>query len=237
MTDWHQPPAASSGSLHLTYDDGPDPDWTPQVLEVLAHAEAQATFFVLGAAVRAHPALVAAIKSAGHRVELHGDAHLDHRVSTHEALAGDTSAALQSLHSAGIEPRWWRLPWGRPGASTDSVASAHNLRIVGWNVDTHDWRGDGPSDQGRGLRQAAKLGGVVLLHDGRGPGADRPGIANTLALTKWAIDGADTAGTPVVALPDPQALCAARLPSTPTTTLPSAGAGAEAVDAPLEMLR
>lgn len=169
--------------LSLTFDDGPDPVWTPRVLDRLRAAGVLATFFVLGERVRAAPALLERIVRDGHIVGLHGDAHLDHAAATMDELEADTAEAMQTLHAAGVHPSWWRLPWGRRGDHTGALASQYGLRIVGWDIDTHDWRGDGWSDQPPQHRElGGSGGGVVLLHDAIGPGATRAGCANTLEL-------------------------------------------------------
>lgn len=204
--------SASARPLHLTFDDGPEPTGTPAVLRALAAGGARATFFVLGKKVRAHPEVLEDILAAGHRVELHGDAHLDHRNVDEPGLADDTASALAALRASGVEPVWWRLPWGRPGPATAGVVRAHGLRVAGWSVDTHDWRGDGSADQPPHFEVAARDGGVVLLHDGFGPGATRTSIANTVALVERLLALAAAAGTPVEPLPEPDAPAAADIP-------------------------
>lgn len=168
--------------LALTFDDGPDPDWTPAVLERLAAAGAHATFFVLGARVREHPELIDAILAAGHTVGLHGDAHLDHSTSEPSEIVVDTDRVLETLAAVGVNPALWRLPWGRAVATSAELALDHGMRIVGWDADTHDWRGDGWEVQPEQLRRVAQTGGTILLHDAIGPGAQRTGCDNTLEL-------------------------------------------------------
>lgn len=169
-------------ALVLTFDDGPDPVWTPRVLERLAEHGLPATFFVLGEQVRAQPTLLEEIAESGHAIELHGDRHLDHNKADPAAVQVDTEAALETLAVLGIEPTQWRLPWGRRGPRTDELAAAHGLAIVGWDYDTHDWRGDGWDDQPPEVTDGIADGGIVLLHDALGPGSTRTGCDNTLAL-------------------------------------------------------
>lgn len=215
---------APGAPLHLTFDDGPGPEGTRAVIEALAAGGAHATFFVLGERVRAHPELLREILAAGHRVELHGDAHLDHRTVEGGVLAADTDRAIATLRASGVEPVWWRLPWGRPGPATVGIARDRGLRIVGWDVDTHDWRSDGVGDQPSSFQDAARRGGVVLMHDGFGPGATRTTIANTVALIAAVTSLAREAGTPVVPLPDPQDPAATRIPeaAAPEPQVPTA---------------
>ena len=189
-------------TLMLTFDDGPTPDWTARVIERLAVHDAKATFFVLGDRIRARPSVVRNLLAAGHRVELHGDRHLDHRTATADELEADTASALKIMAALGAKPQWWRLPWGRPGDATMTVAERHGLRIVGWDHDTHDWRGDGWDDQPASVTGAAEHGGIVLLHDGLGKGQTRINCVNTLELVDRFLEHAKQHGTTVAALPD-----------------------------------
>ena len=199
-------------TLYLTFDDGPDPQFTPRVLERLAANRARAPFFVLGEQVRAHPELVREMVGAGHRVELHGDEHLDHRTTPDATLAIDTARAIHALEDVGVVPQWWRLPWGRPGPATAPIAAAHGLRVAGWDADTHDWRGDGWRAQSARVREVAAEGGVVLLHDGLGPGAQRRHIANTLELIDRLLELPSDDAMPLP-LPDASSLGARDVPA------------------------
>lgn len=200
-------------ALHLTFDDGPDPALTPWVLEALGDHYARATFFVLGERVRETPWLITEILARGHRVELHGDRHLDHRAASGADLAEDTVDALSVLTAMGVTPQWWRLPWGRPGPHTAAVAARVGVRIAGWDADSHDWRGDDWSAQTDGMRETAFRGGVVLLHDGFGPGSTRTDGHNTLQIVSGLLALAEEHGTAVRPLPDARAWDADEIPT------------------------
>jgi peptidoglycan-N-acetylglucosamine deacetylase len=178
--------------IALTFDDGPDPRWTPRLLDVLAGAGARATFFPIAPRAAAQPDLVERMIAEGHTVGLHCDAHERHSRWCAAWLRADTDRALRRLQTLGVAPTVWRTPWGDSAPWTPAVASERGLRLVGWSVDTHDWRGDDAhamlSATARGLRPGA----VVLAHDGIGPGARRADARQTIAyaelVTAYAAD-------------------------------------------------
>ncbi len=135
-------PVAMPMTFSLTFDDGPDPIWTPAVLDALARAGARATFFVLGEAAERHPQPVERALAEGHAVEVHGHAHLRHPAHAVERIADDVERALAVLHGLGARPARWRAPWGDLAPFTPALAELSGLRLVGWSADTHDWRGD-----------------------------------------------------------------------------------------------
>jgi peptidoglycan/xylan/chitin deacetylase (PgdA/CDA1 family) len=172
----------SPGSLSLTFDDGPDERWTPEVLDALARCGARATFFMLGERVQAAPATGRAVVAAGHDVQLHGHRHVRHsEVGEHE-IELDTALALDVLADVGVRPTHWRTPWGVRTAATQAVAERHGLTLVDWTLDTHDWRGDLASTMFARARSQLTPGAVVLMHDALGPGALRAGCHSTVEL-------------------------------------------------------
>jgi peptidoglycan/xylan/chitin deacetylase (PgdA/CDA1 family) len=171
------------GVCAFTFDDGPDPIWTPRVLAELDRCATPATFFVIGERVAVDPGPARAALAAGHEVELHCHRHVRHTELSEAELEADTIAALAELERAGLgRPRYWRTPWGVRTAATERVAARHGLRLIGWRIDTHDWRGDGCATM---LETAAALlgpGAIVLMHDALGPGALRAGVEETIGL-------------------------------------------------------
>ena len=174
--------------LALTFDDGPDPRGTPAVLQALEAAEVKATFFVLGQRVEKHPHLLERVVGQGHEVEVHGFEHLRHPQSTREAVARDLDMALDALARNGIHPARWRIPWGQLADFTRDIARARQLEIVGWDADTHDWRGD----DARSMLDHLQLthGGIVLAHDGISVGARRESAQATAELIPLLVETA-----------------------------------------------
>ncbi len=101
---------------------------------------------------------------------------------------------LGVLRSLGVRPTLWRTPWGDTAAWSDRVARENGLRIIGWTVDTHDWRGDAAGEMFRATREDLRDGAIVLAHDGIGPGARRADARETIAYTRLVADYAIEAG-------------------------------------------
>jgi peptidoglycan/xylan/chitin deacetylase (PgdA/CDA1 family) len=191
VTETARAPAAA---IALTFDDGPDPRGTPAVLEALARAGAQATFFVIAPCAERHPDLLRRAQAEGHRIELHCDRHVRHTDLDPAAIESDTERALERLAALGVEPALWRVPWGVRTTATEEAASAFGLNLVGWDVDTHDWRGDDAAEMFAATRGQLEPGAVVLAHDGIGPGARRADCAHTAAYVAHVADLAAGAG-------------------------------------------
>jgi peptidoglycan/xylan/chitin deacetylase (PgdA/CDA1 family) len=161
--------------LALTFDDGPDPRGTPAVLEALKQAGVTATFFVLAERVEQHPELLEQVVLAGHDVQIHGYEHLRHPYTLREDVEDDIDRALSVVPATK-----WRIPWGHLAPYTRDVAQERGLTIVGWDADTHDWRGDSAEAMLEQLR--LEPGGIVLAHDGVGTGARRETAIETARL-------------------------------------------------------
>ncbi len=190
-------------ALALTFDDGPDPRWTPRILDALAAHRARATFFVMAPRAAEYPELVRRIVDEGHAVGLHCDEHVRH--STRDAAwgAADTDRALARLAGLGVRPRRWRTPWGDQAAWTPALAAHHDLLLTGWSADTHDWRGDSAADMLAAIDHQIGDGAIVLAHDGTGPGVRRDGCAETVKLVGLVARRAAARGLSLVALNGP----------------------------------
>jgi peptidoglycan-N-acetylglucosamine deacetylase len=176
--------------LVLTFDDGPDERCTPAILSALARNHVRATFFMIGERVEACPDLARSVLAAGHDVQLHCHRHLRHTELSEAEIEDDARAGLRALSAVGADPVAWRTPWGIRTGATDAVAARLNLTLLGWEHDSHDWRGDSWPQMFAAIGSALDVGGSVLMHDGLGPGARRATAVNTVelidALVGWA---------------------------------------------------
>jgi peptidoglycan/xylan/chitin deacetylase (PgdA/CDA1 family) len=197
-------------AVSFTFDDGPDEVWTPRVHAELARLDLNATFFVVGERALCHPELVRTTVEAGHEVQLHCHRHIRHTELSERELEQDTEQALESLSRAGVQPTLWRAPWGLTTPASERVARAFGLRLVGWSIDTHDWRGDEPAAMLAAAKGDLSAGGSVLMHDALGPGARRGGCENTVALLEGLREATCELGLPLQPLREAQEPALAR---------------------------
>jgi peptidoglycan/xylan/chitin deacetylase (PgdA/CDA1 family) len=151
----------------LTFDDGPDPQYTPALIALLDDLRVTATFFLLGRMLVANAALGKDLVAAGHEVGLHG---WDHRVltgrspwSTHRDLVRGRDL-IEDV--TGQQVRWWRPPYGV--LTSSSLASAYRLGLtpVLWTAWGKDWTADATATSVRAtVTRDLRPGGTILLHD------------------------------------------------------------------------
>jgi len=178
--------------IALTFDDGPDPVWTPRVLDALADAGVLATFFVVAPLAERHPGLLRRAADEGHEVALHCNRHVRHDQMSAAEILADTAEALRTLRDLDHQVYDWRVPWGVVTGDTEEVAADLGLRLVGWTADSEDWRGDAAGEMLGQLALGVEAGAVVLMHDAVGPGALRKGCAATVDLVAPLVSMADS---------------------------------------------
>jgi peptidoglycan/xylan/chitin deacetylase (PgdA/CDA1 family) len=167
--NWTRLPAAcaSRGHIALTIDDGPDPDVTPAVLDLLDQLQVKATFFCIGKHARRHPALCREIVARGHDVQNHSERHchnfsmLGPRGYRRELQAAqDTLAAI-----TGRRPQFFRAPAGLRNPFLGPALARMGLRLAAWTRRGYDTRSDA-AVVSRRLLPAVQAGAILLLHDG-----------------------------------------------------------------------
>lgn len=163
----HHP--AAGKTLYLTFDDGPDPRYTPQLLDLLEQYQIPASFFVVAQSAQANPALIARMKRSGHVVGLHSLSHKNGLIQPPISACRDFSRSVAILQQLGIPPRYFRPPWGHWNAMTAAQAYSRGIQPMMWDVMAEDWRGDTTAQEiAHKLRTRTFDGAVICLHDGRG---------------------------------------------------------------------
>ncbi|PCE16506.1 hypothetical protein AUC47_00150 [Microbacterium sp. SZ1] len=156
----------------LTLDDGPDPEWTPRILDLLAERGATATFFVLLTRTRRHPELLQRIVEEGHEVALHGE---DHRrltsLSATEVQRMLTEGRSELEAQAEATVAWYRPPYGALSVPTWRAVRDAGMMPVLWTTSVLDGRDAAHEERLRRALSGIRPGAIVLAHDSRA-GAD-----------------------------------------------------------------
>lgn len=171
----------------LTFDDGPYPPYTQELLKVLAEEGVQATFFMVGANAAKYPDVVLQVAQAGHKIGVHTVNHIDllkldakHR--EYQIVAG--KAVLQAI--TGVEPKLFRPPHGFRDWQVLSIADKAGLKTVNWSVLSKDWLNPTPEEIARCTLDKVQPGSIILLHDGDSPYNQAP-RANTVQAVRTII--------------------------------------------------
>jgi len=155
--------------LALTYDDGPHPEHTPRILDLLADRGKKATFYVLARQVALHPEITRRIVADGHELALHGDDHQDLlTMSAVEALRRIRDAKARVEDISQVRLRTYRPPYGRHTLAQALGIRALGLELVIWSGDAVDWLHDEESAIAERSLAGVFPGAILLLHDDRG---------------------------------------------------------------------
>ncbi len=163
------PPAVPDDGpvVYLTFDDGPHPTYTPQVLDVLARHDARATFFVVGSMAERRPLLIQRIAHEGHTLANHSWNHESlARVSrtAFDRSIGRTQDILGPLATPCLRPPYFAI-----GRFTEEWSNDLDLRLVGWTYSPRDWEQRPARAIADGIVARSFPGAIILLHDGGGP--------------------------------------------------------------------
>jgi peptidoglycan/xylan/chitin deacetylase (PgdA/CDA1 family) len=160
----------------LTFDDGPDPEFTPRILAVLAAYGARATFNQMGANAVRHPGLAGAVVAAGHEVGNHTWSHQDLAFCSARQAQRQLELGRDAIESvAGVRPRFFRPPRGELTGSALRAAAALGHDVLLWSVARGPAGVGTPAGVADHLGRSVGRGDVVALHDGVGRGTFRPG--------------------------------------------------------------
>lgn len=157
----------------LTFDDGPYPPYTAQLLDVLKEADVRATFFLVGRNAKEHPELVRRIAAEGHQIGNHTYNHVDLLKLERQQIADEVDRTQQVIAAiTGQAPGIVRPPHGFRDSVVLDVMAERNLRVVEWSVSCRDWVNPGVEVIVDRVMRKTKSGSIVLLHDGAGIASD-----------------------------------------------------------------
>ncbi|MEU8827339.1 polysaccharide deacetylase family protein [Streptomyces sp. NPDC048636] len=184
--------------VNITIDDGPDPNWTPKVLQVLKAHHAKATFCMVGPQAQAHPDLVKAVVAAGHRLCDHSISHdtgMDKKSRAYQSKEVLEARSMIVKASGGVKPLYYRAPGGAFTPYSRQIAAAKGMRPLGWNVDSKDFEKPGSAAMVNTVKNEISNGPTVLFHDA---GGDRGQTVEALGqILPWLKQQGYTFGFPV----------------------------------------
>ncbi|MCX6640997.1 MAG: polysaccharide deacetylase family protein [bacterium] len=157
----------ADGAVYLTYDDGPDPEVTPQLLDVLARYRAQATFFVVANSGDWWPELIREIDKGGHRIGLHGLRHESKYLMTNSMLHQQLDSVISMIQAAGVKvTAAYRPPFGHIRPDTILSLRLRGIRTILWSKMPGDYRPDDLQVLFNKAIEGLRNGDVITLHDG-----------------------------------------------------------------------
>nr|WP_246246212.1 polysaccharide deacetylase family protein [Paenibacillus lemnae] len=186
--------------IALTFDDVPDPRFTPQVLDILKKENVKATFFVVGSRAKKHPSLVKRMKFEGHTIGNHSYNHAQFGLLSlpeFQSQIKKTNMIIQKI--TGETPTLIRPPYGDITEEQLLWARKHQYKVVNWNVDSLDWKGLNKEQIKENILSAAGPGAIVLQHAGGGKGSD---LSGTLQALPEVIHDLRSKGYSFVTLPE-----------------------------------
>jgi peptidoglycan/xylan/chitin deacetylase (PgdA/CDA1 family) len=159
--------AAEHGSIYLTFDDGPDPRWTPQILDLLERHGIQATFFMIGQQAKTQRELARRVLASGHVIGNHGWQHRHPWTLSARAAREEVRAGYNAIGDVlGQSPSLFRPAYGRLHPSMLQEATDSAQRVVLWSRSAIDWGYLGQAAAISRRLGATVAGDIVLMHDG-----------------------------------------------------------------------
>ncbi|WP_406463280.1 polysaccharide deacetylase family protein [Streptomyces sp. NBC_00111] len=157
--------------VNITIDDGPDPVWTPQVLQLLKDNGVKATFCMVGTQAKAYPDLVKKVVADGHRLCNHTVSHdtaMDKKSEAYQSQQILDAERMITEASGGVRPQYYRAPGGAFTPFSRQLAASRGMRPLGWNVDTKDFEHPGAEAMVATVKSEISNGPTVLFHDAGG---------------------------------------------------------------------
>ena len=155
--------------IALTFDDGPHPYYTPQVLAILQKYGVKATFFCIGQSVAAYPDIVKEAHAAGHVIANHSWSHPNMALFSRSRIVSELTRTSKVIEQViGVRPIFFRPPYGAFSTQVLKQADCLGLKTVIWNIRATDWAKPGIDVIANRILSRSVYGGIILLHDSGG---------------------------------------------------------------------
>ncbi len=170
--------------IALTFDDGPNPPYTTQILAVLRHYGVKATFFCVGTQVVRYPNIVKQEYAEGHVIGNHTWGHPNMSYLSIPSIIWQLTTAGDAIQNAtGVRPTLFRPPYGAISSNVLTYANYFALTVIQWNVDPRDWSMPGVNTIYARVLAQASAGSIILLHDGGGDRSET--VAALPMIIEW----------------------------------------------------
>ena len=174
--------------IALTFDDGPHPTYTPQILDILAKYNAKATFFVIGEHAKKSPDIIKRQVQEGHEIANHSYTHNNARLKEGDALKEELKQTDDIIHEiTGMRPTFYRPVGGYYNDLIINTSVHEGYRVImwSWHQDTEDWKRPGVDKIVHKVLSGRKPGDIVLFHDA---GGDRTQTVAALSMILPALE-------------------------------------------------
>lgn len=162
---WHNP---NNTSCHLTFDDGPFPETTPALLELLAKTKTKATFFFCGRNVERHPNLVEMTAREGHQIGNHTQNHPPLLALSNRKFEQELDRTNELIKDAtGSVAKLFRPPYAIIDHGKARIVTERGMRLVYWGAFAEDWNPIGASEVSRRIMAQIRPGSLIVLHESK----------------------------------------------------------------------
>ncbi len=152
--------------IALTFDDGPHPRRTAEILDILAEYGVKATFFVIGKNAEAYPKTLLRVANEGHEIGNHTYSHMTAKGANMSKFKSEIERTDKIIEDIiGVKPTLFRPPTGYCDSMTVQSVTELNHKIVVWTVDTMDWAHNNENNIVKTIRTRVKCGSIILMHD------------------------------------------------------------------------
>lgn len=191
--------SSSKMQIALTFDDGPDNNYTLKVLDILKQYNIKATFFVIGRNVKTYPNSLKRIDSEGHVIGVHTYNHADLNKLTPAQVQEEITSTENIIDSlVGHHCKIMRPPYGLNSAQTIQTIADMGYKVIDWSVDTRDWAGTSPAQMMDYIQKQTKPGGIILHHCSQG----KYNLDNTVSVLPTEIQTLVSKGYQFVTVPE-----------------------------------